>query len=121
MDIHIDVKRIKALLLPLVSEVSLYFFLFYIQYLFNVGQAVEIAGEEVNFWGGEVNIWASAALLWVLINATVLACPVFSKYIFGCRGHECQEHHKEPASKESLKETKEIKIPKEFKTDAKQR
>lgn len=47
----------------IVSEVALYFFLYYVQFLLNV----------------EGNLWMSSLILTVLINLTIIFCPFLRK------------------------------------------
>ena len=89
MQITLDFKYARQWILPAVSEISLYFFLYYLQYLLNVGQPVKIAGDMVNIWGGEVNLWASAALLWVMLNLAFAWCP----FLNSCRKKKEEDPH----------------------------
>lgn len=46
-----------------ISEISFYIFLYYFQYLLGV----------------DGNLWFSAAILWILINVSIVLCPVLNK------------------------------------------
>lgn len=49
----------------IVSEVAFYFLLYYLQHLLKV----------------DANLWLSSLILWVLLNLTILACPVARKCV----------------------------------------
>jgi len=46
-----------------VPEVSFFAFLYYVQYLLNV----------------EGNLWGSSLILWILLNISIISCPVIKK------------------------------------------
>lgn len=96
MQIDIDFKRITHWILPMFSEVALYFLIYYVQYIINVGNPVMIAGEAVNIWGGEINLLLSSFLIWAMLNIALLWCPLLKKE--SCCKQD-YEHHNRPESK----------------------
>lgn len=54
---------VKEWVYGIISEVSLYLFLFYIQFLLKV----------------DVNLWISSLILWVLLNLAIVLCPIVRK------------------------------------------
>ncbi len=53
----------KEWLYGIISEVSLFAFLYYVQYLLNV----------------DGNLWLSTLILWALLNIAIVLCPVVRK------------------------------------------
>lgn len=53
----------KEWIYGIISELSLYGFLYYVQMLLKV----------------DGNLWISAAVLWVLLNLAIVLCPVVRK------------------------------------------
>lgn len=56
-------SKTKEWIYGIIAEVSFFAFLYYIQYLLKV----------------DGNLWVSSAILWVLINVSIVACPVVRK------------------------------------------
>lgn len=56
-------NKAKEWIYGLISEASLYFFLYYIQYL------LRVTG----------NLWWSSVVLWILLNIAIVLCPVVRK------------------------------------------
>jgi len=56
-------KKIKEWGYGVISEVALFAFLYYVQYLLKV----------------EANLWISSLILWVLLNIAIILCPVVRK------------------------------------------
>jgi len=54
---------IKEWFYGIISEVSFYAFLFYVQVIFRA----------------EGNLWISSLILWVLLNVSIVLCPVVRK------------------------------------------
>ncbi len=54
----------KEWLYTIISEVSFFAFLYYVQHLLRVGG----------------DLWVSSLILWVLINLSIIFCPVLRKY-----------------------------------------
>ena len=55
--------KTKEWIYGVISEVSLFAFLYYVQYLLKV----------------ENNLWISSLILWVLLNLSIVLCPVVRK------------------------------------------
>ncbi len=55
--------KTKEWIYGIISEVSLFAFLYYLQYL------LKVSG----------NLWLSSAILWVLLNLSIVLCPVIRK------------------------------------------
>jgi len=55
--------KTKEWLYGLISELSLFAFLYYIQSLLKV----------------EGNLWISSVILWILLNLSIVLCPVVKK------------------------------------------
>ena len=57
--------KTKEWIYIIISEVAFYAFLYYAQYLLNVS----------------ANLWVSSLILWVLINVSIVFCPVINPRI----------------------------------------
>ena len=55
--------KAKEWIYGIISEVSLFGFLYYVQYLLKV----------------DANLWLSSVILWVLLNVAIVLCPVVRK------------------------------------------
>ncbi|KTD66901.1 hypothetical protein Lste_3107 [Legionella steelei] len=56
-------NNIKEWVLGIISELSFFAFLFYTQYLLKV----------------DGNLWISSIILWLLLNISIVLCPVVRK------------------------------------------